>query len=336
MPNENFIPGVIDDPRSHEEKLRDYPSLEIAYTSSPLVWTEKKPKDWKKYFTRNQNGGGYCVGEGTAKGFELWFAEICSSVPLYRNRANYPARGMWLQDVGNVAKKIGTTLEKNIPSQKLTDAQIDAHSGKMDGIPDTEIFKVYGYAFLRNDNIDAIAEIIASGKPVIFTFHTNSEEWKDVPEYKGKPATFGHCVCGTDYTLYKGEKAIVVDESWGKGITEFGDKRVITESFLKARCTGAMYFLEKPPEPPKPKHMFLKNLSYGAKGMEVEWLQKVLVHEGVLKPIFITGNYLGKTKEAVIKFQEKYAKDILTPIGLTKGTGRVLEQTRKKLNELYG
>jgi hypothetical protein len=24
MPNENFIPGVIDDPRSHEEKLRDY------------------------------------------------------------------------------------------------------------------------------------------------------------------------------------------------------------------------------------------------------------------------------------------------------------------------
>lgn len=244
---------------------------------------------------------------------------------------------MWLQDVGNVAKKIGTTLEKNIPSQRLTDAQIDAHSGKMDGIPDTEIFKVYGYAFLRNDNIDAIAEKIAQGKPVVFTFHTNSEEWTDVPTYLGDKATFGHCVCGTDYTLYKGEKAIVVDESWGKGITQFNDKRVITESFLKARCTGAMYFLEKPlVDPIKPIHTFNTNLVYGMNGIEVEWLQKILVHQGLLKPIFITGKFRNNTLQAVIKFQEKYADKILKPLGLTKGTGRVLESTRKELNAQYG
>jgi hypothetical protein len=48
-------------------------------------------------------------------------------------------------------------------------------------------------------------------------------------------------------------------------------------------------------------------------------------------------NYFGiLTYKAVIKFQEKYAKDILAPWGFVKGTGYVGKTTLAKINELMG
>ena len=80
---------------------------------------------------------------------------------------------------------------------------------------------------------------------------------------------------------------------------------------------------------------FKKDLSVGSKNTEVIELQKCLAKDPEVYPEGqITGYFGSKTKEAVIKFQEKYKEEILEPSGLKKGTGLVGKSTRAKLNEL--
>ncbi len=58
--------------------------------------------------------------------------------------------------------------------------------------------------------------------------------------------------------------------------------------------------------------------------------------EGIYPEGLITGNFLSLTKVAVIRFQEKYAEEILFPLGLEKGTGFVGSKTRAKINQILG
>jgi hypothetical protein len=69
---------------------------------------------------------------------------------------------------------------------------------------------------------------------------------------------------------------------------------------------------------------------------EVICLQQLLRNQGndIYPEGLITGNFLELTKRAVIRFQEKYADEILKPLGLTRGTGYVGEMTRKKISEI--
>ncbi|MFA6339094.1 MAG: hypothetical protein WCW87_03505 [Candidatus Paceibacterota bacterium] len=86
-----------------------------------------------------------------------------------------------------------------------------------------------------------------------------------------------------------------------------------------------------------------KDLQKGVDDDEVAILQKFLN----LDPDTVVANsgdgslgsetsYFGNlTKNAVIRFQNKYASDVLTPLGLSSGTGFVGEKTRQKIEELY-
>ncbi len=79
------------------------------------------------------------------------------------------------------------------------------------------------------------------------------------------------------------------------------------------------------------------DLKVGDRGYEVKLLQSWLSQDAAIYPqAIISGNFKSLTKAAVIRFQEKYASDILAPQGLTKGNGIVDSYTRMKLNELYG
>jgi hypothetical protein len=98
-----------------------------------------------------------------------------------------------------------------------------------------------------------------------------------------------------------------------------------------------------PPAPSDFTYYFTKTIKEGDKGADVLALQHALDLEGCYdynptdgSPKY-TGNFVkgGYTFKAVVKFQEKYASEILAPIVLTKGTGVVASMTLKKLNALY-
>lgn len=84
---------------------------------------------------------------------------------------------------------------------------------------------------------------------------------------------------------------------------------------------------------------FTQTLTLGSKGKEVEMLQKCLAQapaggKDIYPEGVVNGVFDAKTKEAVIRFQEKYSEEILKPSGISKGTGDVKTKTREKLNAL--
>ena len=82
---------------------------------------------------------------------------------------------------------------------------------------------------------------------------------------------------------------------------------------------------------------FNEDLSYGLRNdNRVKCLQEFLKNQGpdIYPEGLVTGNFLSLTKTAIIRFQEKYASEILTPLSLFRGTGFVGLRTRDKINQL--
>lgn len=107
-----------------------------------------------------------------------------------------------------------------------------------------------------------------------------------------------------------------------KGTGFFGPK-------TKAYLENGTYVLET-------KRKWQRNLFLGISGDDVKTLQEILIEEEVWpRPDIEATGYFGQiTKEAVIRFQEKYASKILKPLGLEKGTGFVGPSTRAYLENL--
>ena len=87
---------------------------------------------------------------------------------------------------------------------------------------------------------------------------------------------------------------------------------------------------------------FERNLRFGQNLQDIRYLQILfnsdsstrIAQSGFGSPGRETIHLGPLTRKAVIRFQEKYAQEILSPYGITRGTGFVGKTTRAKLNEL--
>ncbi|MEI6532465.1 MAG: peptidoglycan-binding domain-containing protein [Candidatus Roizmanbacteria bacterium] len=234
---------------------------------------------------------------------------VYSAHPPYRSRVNFPSGGMYLQNLGEVLVKIGTTLEILDVSQKQHESEINRD------ITVATPTKVQGYVNVAYSNIDAVAGAIEASGHCILLFHANGNEWKSKPVYNGKEINFGHAVCSVDYALVDGEKVIIIEDSASRitSIDTLG-QRLITEDYLKARCTGASYLIAKPP---KLTLTLKRNLKIGCVGDDVKTLQYIL-------KIGADSLFGTKTQKAVIEFQKAHN---LTPDGIVgKNTCSILNQ----------
>jgi hypothetical protein len=337
--------GLLPDTRPQREKDKDYLHEEVSVKGGVFNWEEKK--SYKKYPVRNQHSSMSCVAQSTAKalGIENELEEnkfhVFSALDIYDYRSNKPGEGMIGNDALQIATKFGATFETLLPSQGLNEKQMNkpvVRTAQMISVADT--YKAGGYVRLEDTNIDEIAKVIHKGKGVTLFFKFNYNEWQYVPKATDYITNIRHAVVAVDYTLYKGEKALVVEDSSFARYAEEG-QRIITESFLKSRCFYAGYLLNlqnnRNEGVKKPVYKFERDMVYGEKSNEVKMLQDVLKYEGLIpQNVASTGYYHNITAKAVERLQEMYnIGDVFERVQITGVNSRVGRLTRAFLNSKY-
>lgn len=333
--------GALLDLRSEEEKAKDIKFEEVVASAAPVVWVEKSPDKWRSFPIFDQGNSSSCVAQTLKKmlGVYVWlstniFVHLSAS-HIYQRRKNRPAGGMDGADAFAIAEK-GTTLEQFAPSERLTDSQMDNINVVPFMAKIGEIFKIGKPIIGPTKDIETIASIIQqTGKAVMVWFYFSSgktpKEWVDVPkvqypnlQWDAPTGVARHSVSAVDFTLYKGKKALIIEDSWG-GDTAIDGRRIITEDFFNARNWFTAHFMnfafedQTVPNPnPKP--------SYDG---TVKSLQDCLKHYGTFPTNVESTGFLGSiTKEAISKFQVKEKLH-------ATGTGTVGPQTKLRLSQLF-
>jgi hypothetical protein len=237
------------------------------------------------------------------------FNKIVDSAAVYQLRKDPTQGGTYLQDVLDILYNKGTVIEVEAPSQYMGESALDAVK-----LPKFLNLTITGYRTIGTITMDAIAEAVQAYGNCILVFSSNIQEWQVTPVYLGTPTTFGHAICGVDFTLINGQQRLVARDSAGWVSSPLG-YRLLTQDFLNKRCRGAAYILgvkttpiPDPTTPATPSIApFLVDMSFGQTSTEIARLQSVLTKLGYF-PQFQppTGFYGTLTCQAVLAFQKQY------------------------------
>lgn len=200
----------------------------------------------------------------------------------------------------------------------------------------------------------AITYAKANNGAVMILRSIGDSYWKDatgVTTYDPKrilpirvvPPTSGHeeMLTGYDTEPGTGRERIYWLNHWSPAWANNGRGWEYADVWLPHIVELRVIVAALPPASTGFRYAFTKQLSEGAQGPDVVALQHVLDLEGCYDyagtPKY-TGNYVkgGYTFKGVLKLQEKYASEILVPVGLKVGTGEVGPQTLKWLAAHYG
>lgn len=343
--------GLLDN-RTDEEKAKDFAFEEIASGFTPFVWEEREPKQ-KYFYPFNQMSSLSCVAGYAGIRLQKLDGNIISRKDIYRRRSNYPMGGMSMPDIMKITRQ-GGCLEETLPSQNQGETKMNENYVVTPQILQERDKNRGGASFVIKNfrDMDTVAQAFNGGIELcaFWYFDIEGREW-----WNEQPKTMfsftnefdnvaRHQATIVDMLLRKGVKTIIVQDTAGVG-TGFGEDnnlRYITPDMLAKRAYSMAFILDDDselltPEPiaVRPKFAQLKGMKVGDKGENVKQLQAVLIYEKKLNIKTPTGVYGGLTRQAVIKLQEKYADEILKPVGLRFGTGIVGKATLTFLNKKY-
>lgn len=333
--SKEFYNGIAEDPRTPDQKAKDFIHEELFSAPPAPKWEERAPKQFP---IRNQDGSSGCVAFAVAK--ILGIDEVyegrgyvdLSPRFIYTLRGNQTTDGMYLPNALDIARQYGAPLEALLPSDNKGETAMNYKGDITADVKANAIkYKSAGYVELPVD-IDAIAAITTMGKGVLLGNRFDYSEWTDFPTVDPQSKrSCGHGTAAVDNVLVKGKKYIVMDDSWGPQFAKFG-QRYLSQDWLKARCFYAGYtmnFIYESDSTEKPHHTFTQWMRRGDKNSEVVALQNILKYEGLF-PLNVesTGLYGPATQRAVKAFQIKY-------LGTHNEGKQAGPQTIAKLNSLY-
>jgi|JI8StandDraft_1071087.scaffolds.fasta_scaffold00207_40 hypothetical protein len=297
-----YVPDGAYDNRSTVDKEKDYTLDELVASTADVPWIEKKESEWNTYPVLDQKRTSSCVAHTLAKMMGIYFKRQegeyidISRTHLYQRRVNKPEGGMVGADAFKIAQE-GVTLAALAPN-KPTDAEMDAYeiAEYKQGIG--AFFAISNYIALPTRDFETVASTIyKTGKGVMVWFYGEKDEWsKFVPEIRypklnPSDAYIRHSVTAVDFTLYKGKKCLVIEDS-----AHFGglSRRLITEDFFKARNFYAAYFMNFKYDEVKKKPKYKGTIAS---------MQDCLKHYGVFPSnVDSTGNWFNVTQKAVEDF----------------------------------
>lgn len=314
--SEKIFTGCIDDNRPQIEKQRDWESQEVALALPEVEWKEKTT--FRTFPLKRQDGSGSCVAQTISKllGINNFlesgiYAEL-SAKYLYCHRSN-STPGMTADDALNLGVKLGCPPEQLCPSQNQNEAEMNQCLKKPFITDSAKVFSAKSYLRLTQD-IDEVSKFINSGLGVMLWVKFFGDEWNEAPEIKHdvpiEDVPNCHSIAGVDFSLYKNEKAGIIDDSWGQ---EYGinGQRILRETFLKKRLILAACFFDMPngSQVGKAPVFYGGRAKYGDKNDIVYNIQDCLRWLGFFKGVNPTGYYGGMTAKAIYDFQVANAVD---------------------------